>query len=314
MSQLDEKDIVKVASMYYDEGMTQAAIARKLGVSRSLISKILIDARNEGIVEVYIRSKDTYTVSLERELEKKFKLNKAVVVDTYLLNEPEIEKKVYQDAANCVIKMTANISTLGISWGQSIRGMINHYPYTNQGNIEIYPLIGGMGDHHVEIHSNQLSYDLARKMHATAKYLYAPALMDNEFIKKELLANSAICNVIEFSKNVDLAIVGISTPYGGNTMSQIGYINEQNIAEFKELGVVGDINSQFFNDKGEVVNHSINRNVVGIGLEDLRKIPNVLVIGFGMNKFEAIKVALTYNLVNNIVTTDKIATKLLEED
>lgn len=314
MSQFDEKDIVKVASMYYDEGMTQAAIARKLGVSRSLISKILIDARNDGIVEIYIRSNDTYTVNLERQLEKKYKLNKAVVVDTYLLNNPEIEKKVYQEAANCVGKMTADISTLGISWGKSIRGMINHYPYTNQGDIEIYPLIGGMGDHHVEIHSNQLSYDLARKMHATAKYLYAPALMDNEFIKKELLANSAICNITETSKNVDLAIVGISTPYGENTMSQIGYINEQNIAEFKELGVVGDINSQFFNDKGEVVNHPINRNVVGIGLEDLKKIPNVLVIGFGMNKFDAIKAALTYNLVNNIVTTDRIATKLLGED
>lgn len=314
MSQFDEKDIVKVASMYYDEGMTQAAIARKLGVSRSLISKILIDARNEGIVEIYIRSNDTYTVSLERELEKKFKLNKAVVVDTYSLNEPEIEKKVYQEAANCVIKMTANISTLGISWGESIRGMINHYPYTNQGNIEIYPLIGGMGDHHVEIHSNQLSYDLARKMHATAKYLYAPALMDNEFIKKELLANSAICNVIESSKNVDLAIVGISTPYGVNTMNKIGYINKQNVAEFEELGVLGDINSQFFNAKGNLVSHPINRNVVGIGLYELKKIPNVLVIGFGMNKYDAIKVALKFNLVNNIVTTDKIATKLLEED
>lgn len=314
MSQFEEKDIVKVASMYYDEGMTQAAIARKLGVSRSLISKILIDARNEGIVEIYIRSNDTYTVSLERELEKKFKLNKAVVVDTYLLNEPEIEKKVYQEAANCVIKMTANISTLGISWGESIRGMINHYPYTNQGNIEIYPLIGGMGDHHVEIHSNQLSYDLARKMHATAKYLYAPALMDNELIKKELLANSAICNVIESSKNVDIAIVGISTPYGVNTMNKIGYINKQNITEFEELGVIGDINSQFFNAKGNLVSHPINRNVVGIGLNELKEIPNVLVIGFGMNKYDAIKVALKFNLVNNIVTTDKIATKLLEED
>lgn len=314
MAQFDEKDIVKVASMYYDEGMTQAAIARKLGVSRSLISKILIDARNDGIVEIYIRSNDTYTVNLERQLEEKYGLNSATVVDTYMINEAEVEKKVYQEAANGVRKMTSHISTLGISWGKSIRGMVDHYPYTNQGGIEIYPLIGGMGDHHVEIHSNQLSYDLARKMHATAKYLYAPALMSNEAIKKELMNNSAICNVTEASKNVELAVVGISTPYGDNTMSRIGYIDEESIKEFKELGVVGDINSQFFDANGQVVNHPINRNVMGIGLDDLNKIPNVLLIGFGDNKLEAIKVALTYKLVNNIVTTDKIATELLKED
>lgn len=313
MAQFDEKDIVKVASMYYDEGMTQAAIARKLGVSRSLISKILIDARNDGIVEIYIRSNDTYTVNLERKLEEKYGLNNATVVDTYMINEAEVAKKVYQEAANTLRKMTTDISTLGISWGKTIRGMVDHYPFTNQGDIEIYPLIGGMGDHHVEIHSNQLSYDLARKMHATAKYLYAPAMMSNEVIKKELLNNNAICNVTEASKNVDLAVVGISTPYGDNTMSRIGYLDEQSITELKELGVVGDINSQFFDASGKVVDHPINRNVIGINLEDLNNIPNILLLGFGQNKLEAIETALKYQLVNNIVTTDEIAKDLLKD-
>lgn len=313
MAQFDEKDIAKVASMYYDEGMTQAEIARKMGVSRSLISKILIDARRDGIVEVYIRSNDAYTVMLEREIEKKFGLNSAAVVDTYMINESEIDKRVYQEAANRVRKMTSEITKLGISWGNSIRGMIDYYPFTNQGDLEIYPLIGGMVDHHVDIHSNQLCYDLARRMHATAKYLYAPALMSNEKIKNELLSNSVICNVIEESKSVELAIVGISSPYGDNTMSQIGYIDDSNILEFRKLGVVGDINSQFFDSEGQVVDHPINRNVVGMDLEALKKIPNTLVIGFGDGKYEAIKVALAHGLVNNIVTTDEIAKRILGE-
>ena len=42
MEKLNEKEIVKIASMYYEEGLTQAEIARQRGVSRSLISKILL--------------------------------------------------------------------------------------------------------------------------------------------------------------------------------------------------------------------------------------------------------------------------------
>lgn len=53
MENYTEKDYVKVAIMYYDEGMTQAEIAKKMGVSRSLVSKILIDAREAKIVEIF---------------------------------------------------------------------------------------------------------------------------------------------------------------------------------------------------------------------------------------------------------------------
>lgn len=35
----DIKQLAKIARMYYEEDMTQAAIARKLNMSRSLVSK-----------------------------------------------------------------------------------------------------------------------------------------------------------------------------------------------------------------------------------------------------------------------------------
>ncbi|RAV23940.1 sugar-binding transcriptional regulator, partial [Staphylococcus warneri] len=48
MSKSEERNMVKVATLYYKEGLTQAQIAKKMGVSRSLISKWLIDARKAG--------------------------------------------------------------------------------------------------------------------------------------------------------------------------------------------------------------------------------------------------------------------------
>lgn len=66
----ERRQIVKVATLYYFEGLTQAEIAKKVGVSRPLISKLLNKARENGIVEIYIRDENAHTVELENRLEK----------------------------------------------------------------------------------------------------------------------------------------------------------------------------------------------------------------------------------------------------
>ncbi|MDU7055472.1 MAG: MarR family transcriptional regulator, partial [Enterococcus hirae] len=89
MSKSEERNMVKVATLYYKEGLTQAQIAKKMGVSRSLISKWLIDARKAGFIEFFINSENIYAIELETELEKKFALSFVKVVDTTNLSYPE---------------------------------------------------------------------------------------------------------------------------------------------------------------------------------------------------------------------------------
>lgn len=311
MDQLEEKEFVRVATMYYEEGMTQAEIARKMGVSRSLISKILLDAKKAGIVEIFINSKNAYTVNLERKLEIKYDLKRVIIVDTSEVENHEINKTISREAALYLKEISKNAISIGISWGESLRGLVNHYPYSNQSNITVFPLIGGMGDDYIDIHSNQLCFDLARKMRAKAKYLYAPALVSNERIKQELKNNPTIHAVFEESKAVDIALVGISSPFKESTMVKIGYLNQADLNEIEENHVIGDINSRFFDKDGEEVDCTINHNVLGISLKEIQSIPTVMTIAYGDEKFNAIQVAVNKKLINVLVTTDTIATKLL---
>lgn len=135
MNQLEEKEFVRVATMYFEEGMTQAEISRKLGVSRSLISKILLDAKKAGIVEIIINSKNAYTVNLERKLEIKYNLKRVIVIDTSEVENNEISKTISREAALYLKELSKNANSIGISWGESLRGLVNHYPYTNQSNL-----------------------------------------------------------------------------------------------------------------------------------------------------------------------------------
>jgi len=51
----ERRQLVKTANLYYIEGMTQEQIAKKVGVSRPVISKPLQKAKEYGIVEVFIK-------------------------------------------------------------------------------------------------------------------------------------------------------------------------------------------------------------------------------------------------------------------
>ena len=47
--------IVKVAKLYFEVGMSQAEIAQELDISRSYVSRLLTDAKEQGIVSIAVR-------------------------------------------------------------------------------------------------------------------------------------------------------------------------------------------------------------------------------------------------------------------
>ncbi|MGM0214379.1 sugar-binding transcriptional regulator [Enterococcus sp. AZ109] len=309
----NNRDLVKVATMYHKENMKQSDIAKRLGISRSLVSKYLIDAKNQGIVDIYIKSESAYSVELELKLEKLFDLTKAVVLDTSTLRENEIEKIIIQTAITAYKKDIAKAKRIGLSWGKILRRFVDEYPYENHPEATIIPLIGGMGSDYVDIHSNQLAYDLARKLRAKCKFLYAPALVDNPTIRENLINNAAIKDVLDAGRNVDMAVVGLASPFSSsNTMTEIGYISEADIQQLAEAEVVGDINSKFFDVDGQEVDCSINKNVIGVSLESIRQIPKVATICYEDVKKEVLYAAMQSQVFNCVAVTDVLAEYLIE--
>lgn len=308
----DNKTLVRVAMMYYEEGMTQSAIAKKMGVSRSLISKYLIESKKRGLVEIHIHDKSKYVIELERAMEEKFGLKRAIVTDSYGLDDEMIENQVAQNSVEFLLDIIKDNKKIGVSWGKSLRKLVDYFPYKDFEGIEILPLIGGIGYDYLEYHSNQICYDLAQKLRAGFKSMYAPALVESRLLKNELETNKVISNVLSEAKNVDLAIVGIANPYKNSLMQKIGYIKQDEIEDFKKYGIIGDINSHFFDNKGKEAQCSINQRVIGLSLKNIKKIPTVFAIAYDDAKSNAIEISARRHLIDILSTTDTIAKKILE--
>lgn len=78
----DRRKMLKIVTMYYEQGLTQATIAKKMGISRPVISKTLQQARESGIVSISIKDESAYAVELGLRLEQKYQLADAVVIPT----------------------------------------------------------------------------------------------------------------------------------------------------------------------------------------------------------------------------------------
>jgi len=304
--------MVKVANLYYFGGWTQSQISKKMGISRSAISKVLQKARDEGIVEIYIKDENAHIVELGRALEDKYDLKEAIVVPTAGLTNDMIKKSLGKAAAYFVSKNLADIENIGISSGNTLASFVNEFPYNINNDLKkVIPLVGGMGKYLVDIQANILAYKLSQKLNCCCSYLYAPAIVETEDLKESIVETKDIASVLHEGKNVDMAIVGIGNPYKESTMSLMGYLKEEDKFILKKEGVVGDIGSYFYDSFGQQVKHSINNRVIGLDLDHLQKIPYVIGIVEGVHKVDSIEAALKANYFDVIALDDSTAYALL---
>ncbi|AOZ93712.1 sugar-binding transcriptional regulator [Paenibacillus crassostreae] len=309
----DKKMIIKICKLYYYESWTQEKIAEKFNVSRPFISKMIQKAREVGIVEILVHDDSHQTYELEKGIEQMFNLKQVLVVPTRDLNNELVTSAVGKAAAQFVQKLIKDGDRIGVSWGNTLYHMVREFPLEKKGNVKVVPLVGGTGNERTEIHSNQIAYEMAKKLGGKCESLYAPSIVETEQLKEQIVRLPNIASVLAEGEKVDLAIVGIGNPYSMSTMERFGYLTEEVLDELKELDVVADINSRFINREGHMVSHSINNKVIGIGLESLKQTNNVVGLAFGLHKIDCIKATLKGGYIQMLVTDEATANKVIND-
>ncbi|MFD1449080.1 sugar-binding transcriptional regulator [Oceanobacillus profundus] len=305
--------MVKLAKLYYFEGWTQAQIAKRQNVSRPVISKLLNNAKKEGIVEIYIKDETVLTVELEDQLEKKYGLEEVVVVSASNFSHEKLKQQLGKTASSYLSKHLEGVRNLGISWGTSLLSLVEEYPYERRNNLNIVPIIGGMGNDFVHLHSNQLAFQLAQKMNASCSYLYAPAMVETNELKNNLIRIKEIAHVLEKGRNVEMALVGIGSPFKESTLEKMGYLQGNDLKTLREAGAVGNIGSSFFNALGEEIDHPLNDHFIGLNIKEIRNIPKVIGIVEGVHKLESIDATLKGGHLNVLIIDEYTAQALINE-
>lgn len=310
----DYEKKLKIARHYYEDGLTQQAIADALNISRPTVSKFLKEAREEGLVQIKVIDikKKGSTLQLEEELKSYFDLNDIKIVECKGNETQELKNRIGEAAAIYLETILHDGLKIGISWGSTLRAMIDNLRGNKiVHNLEITTLVGGSGDMTYDVHANILAEEILKKYHGLGYFLYAPAIVDSEEVWNVLMMNQETRKLLERARNVDVALVGIGAPIKSSNLVKTGYFKKDEIKEIHQKGAVGDICSRFFDLEGKECQLEINQRIVGIELEDLKEIKQVIGIAGGAEKICSIYGALQGGFIDTLITDESTAREIL---
>lgn len=306
----DERLMLRACEMYYNQNLSQAEIGKRLGLSRPTISKLLSSAREEGIVTISISSNaGRKHYHIEQELEDKFGLKEVYVTDSGENNNSY--EQVGKATAKLLTRIIKQDSIIGVSLGRTLSYIAPNLNEIFMPGTRFIPLVGGMGIIPQEIHGNTLIEVLAKKFCGSHYPFYSPARIESNELMKELIKERSINYVFNLYKKMDIAILGLGSEVN-STLLETGYISEEEQKQLLYDGMVGDVCMQYYNIHGNTEIFPLNKQVLGINLDQLRKIEWSIGVCFGKSKIDSIIGAINGGYINTLVTDYQTAERLLK--
>jgi len=310
----DQKSLLyKLAKAYYEDGLTQSQIGKRFGFSRIKVSRLLQQARDEKLVQITIVAPAHSNADLERALEIQYGLDEAVIVAPSSYDKPTLTKELGPAAADCLLRCLSGNEVLSLSWGSTLQAVVDSLPIKNWPDIKVVQIMGGLGRPEAEVHGTDITRRLAQTFGARPRLLAAPGVVSSKMVRDALLADQQISDTLALAARADIALVGIGVPVLDSVVMQAGAILEEEVEQLRAQKAVGDIALRFFDGGGRPIRHELNDRIIGLDLDQIKRIPRVIGVAGGAEKFEVIRAALRGKFVNVLVTDDQIATRLLKD-
>ena len=305
--------LYKIAKAYYEDGLTQDQIGKRFGLSRIKISRLLSQARQSRVVQIAITPAPDSFGDLERSLEAKLGLDEVIVVATQSEQQSDVVPRLGFAAASYLARCLNDQRVITISWGSTLLAMIEALSPHNLPDLRIIQMLGGFGRLDAEVYGADLTLRMANTLGAKMRLLQSPGIVTNRLVRDALLEDVNIAETLALAARADMAIVGIGSPQPNSVVIQAGILSENELAELRAMGAVGDIALRFFDAGGQPVNHPINDRIIGLNLHQIKQIPRVIGVAGGAGKFEVIRGAVVGHLVDVLITDESTATRLLAE-
>ncbi|MBI4611907.1 MAG: hypothetical protein HY726_23190 [Candidatus Rokubacteria bacterium] len=322
-SRQELREMVQCLELYYRQQKHQKEIASALGLSSSKVSRLLKRAFTEGLIRVELDLPQN--PRLEAALVQRFGVRDAVVVPTG--GEHDVKEELGAAAARYFEKVAANGISVGLSCGFTLYHTIRHLRERKFRDLRLYPLSGECTLKLVDLFPNTLVGMMAAKYrphvsaYALPVQLVGP-LREIEAERRRLLKNAEIRRIYAQAQDVQIALVGIGM-IGEDTPGFCSLAESYGVSvkKLRALGVVGEINYQPFDSRGDVFDRrelrGLTRRVLAVSAERLREMSRVfgryvIAVAGGRPKLAAIQGALRGHFMNVLITDEDTALRLIE--
>lgn len=314
IDQIDEEEqlLVRLAWACEIEGLTQADAAARFGITRLRVNKALGEARRRGILRISIDSIYTAAANLEWQLERAFGLSRALVVPS-AANPASVTPLISAGLGSYlgVVLSDPDLHTFGMSWGNTLNLATRFMQPIDRPDLEIVSIMGGVA-RGSDVNGYEITTRLADLCNAEHSFFTAPLFASSAASQKMFIQQDVVAEMLD--KIRACGAVALAT---GDLFSSLlvrdALPKDIDVEELRALGGVGDIIGLVLDESGALIDHPVNQRVIGVSLDDLMTIPNVILAAGGPHKVAVINSALRRGFVNTLVTDEHTARALLEK-
>ena len=305
-------EVVRTASMarrYYLEGRSKVEIAEEFGLSRFKVARVLESALASGLVRIEIRSQGGIDVDLSTRLQDHFGLQHAIVVDAPDDDAESLRGHLGRAAAQLLAEILTADDVLGLAWARAVSAMAQSLPPLP--GTPVVQLTGALSLPGQPDTSVDVVRAVARRSGGIAHVFYAPLTVPDAATARALRQQPEVARAFAQLPFVTKAVAGVGLWEAGSS-TLYDTASDEDRRALRELGVCADISGVFLSADGEPVQTELADRMILLSAEDMRAIPEVLVIPYGIKKAPALRAALRSGLVGGVVTHSGLARAVLD--
>ena len=300
---------MRIAWMYYVEGLTQSEIADQLGIGRVTVVRNINEAVRQREVKIWIEGEVAECFELEAELKKAFGFKEAVVVPEPVMPE-NVTKSVGVAAGMHVSGILGDGMTIGVGWGATLYESLQTFAPRELENVQVISLLGGIVQAR-KFNPAEFAWQFARMIGADCYLFQAPAVVDSPETREALIERCGLRDILQRAERLDVALLSVGAMAPASTAFRFNLISDEERMELVRMGAVGDILFNFYDREGRLVDHPVNQRVMSLPISQLRDVPTRIIASGGNDKVECLLGAIRLINCNVLITNEATAREVL---
>ncbi|MFL6560211.1 MAG: sugar-binding transcriptional regulator [Bacillus sp. (in: firmicutes)] len=243
---------------------------------------------------------------MELELKHRLGIKKVIIVPGDSDESPMVKGELGKACAMCMKRLLSGKNIIAVTGGSTMAAVAERLtPELTQKELLFVPARGGVGED-VHNQANTICSIMSKNTHTKHRVFYVPDQVSTD-IYESIIKEPDIHEVLKLIKSASMVIHGIGDAI---TMAERRKTNPEVLRNLENQKAVGEAFGYYFNEQGEIVHKVLT---IGLQLEDLVHIPNVIAVAGGGSKAKAIKAYLKQAPTSTILITDEgVARTLLK--
>ena len=305
----EESLAIRAAWLHYAGGLTQAAVAKRLGLPSVKAHRLIARAVAEGVVKVSIDGAIAECAALEQRLCTRFDLDYCEVAPD--LGEEGLPLRALGLAGAGFLRREierGDHGVIGLGHGRTLAAAVQQMPRVEAGPVRFVSLLGGLTRNYAA-NPHDVMHRLAERTGSQAYVMPVPFFANSERDRAVLLSQPGVREIFDMSNRAALKVVGIGTADAGAQLVASGMIEPREIAEINAAGGVGEILGHFFDARGHVLETTLTARTLAVDLDGPKDSAIVAIAG-GAGKTAAIRAVLESGRLRGLITDEPTALAL----